>query len=337
MLALAFAALLESTPAATVARLEASLALFQHARTSIERKIGNSQAIDLAYRLIQDEQNLAMPVPVSYAADWRETLETESDLDTQAMRDLAAGTPHPLSLSRSGLYETFLRSSVDGTWLPTAVYVPAGAKPGAPLALMLHGNTQSETNLLGQPFFRRLADRTGTILVAPWGRGAFDFEGAARTEVYDVLSAVQRAFAPDRKHTYLVGYSMGGYSVFELGPHYNQWSAVMDVCGAIPQEAGPPVLFAWRDTPVYVVTGTRDAVIPPAYPEQTATTLAGVGIPTSFYEEPSGEHMLRTLVPALSSAWTDMHAGVVRSGSVPAVRSITLPKLARNGADGMKP
>jgi acetyl esterase/lipase len=97
------------------------------------------------------------------------------------------------------------------------------------------------------------------------------------------------------------------------------------------------VAFAWRETPVYVVTGSRDTVVPASYPEQTATMLAAMDVPTSFYEQPAGEHALRTLYPALASAWSDMHADVVHSGSVPAPKAIGLPRMARIGDDGMKP
>jgi hypothetical protein len=85
------------------------------------------------------------------------------------------------------------------------------------------------------------------------------------------------------------------------------------------------------------VTGKHDTVVPAAYPEQTATVLAAMAVPTSFYEQPAGEHALRTLYPALAAAWLDMHAGIVHSGSVPAPKAVGLPKMAKIGSDAMKP
>jgi poly(3-hydroxybutyrate) depolymerase len=187
---------------------------------------------------------------------------------------------------------------------------------------MLHGRGESETNMLGVSYFRQLADRTGTILAAPWGRGAAEFEGAASTDVYDARTAVKRAFGVDARRTYLVGYSMGGFAVFKIGPSH-EWAAVLDISGAMLNSE--VVDFAWRATPVYVVTGKRDVVVPPALCEETAAYLASGGVPTTFYEQPDGEHWLRTLMPALSGAWDDMYAGVVRESSVPIRVNDSLP------------
>ena len=109
-------------------------------------------------------------------------------------------------------------SRVDRTWQLVAVYVPPLRPARAPLAIVLHGNPQTEAELLAPPWLRRLADRTGTILVAPYGRGIYDYAEPAATDVYDLLTAVQEALPVDRGRTYLAGYSMGGFSVFKIGP-----------------------------------------------------------------------------------------------------------------------
>jgi poly(3-hydroxybutyrate) depolymerase len=227
-------------------------------------------------------------------------------------------------LARKGVYETFIPSSVDGTWIPVAIYVPehTAAKPS--LAIMLHGSGEAETNMLGEPYFRELADRTGTILVAPWGRG--DFKGVAVKDVYDVLAAAGRAFDPDPRRTYLVGYSMGGFRAFTIGPGHD-WAAVMVISGAMLNRNVSSVQFSWRLTPVYVITGKSDVVVPPALGEETATYLAFLGVPTAFYEQPDGQHWFRSLMPVLSTAWNDMYAGVVRANSVPIARNGVPPKL----------
>lgn len=309
------------------AQLNAGLTDFQRTRPTIERVVGKSQAIDLGMRLIQDREYLDITLPPGYSAnDWSETVRTIVATDLQAITDAGAGRRRPLTLESKGLYETFVSSSIDGTWLPVAVYVPPHASNGAPLALLLHGNPQSETELLGQPYFRRLADSTGTILVAPWGRGAYDYEGPAQTDVYDVLRAAQSALHTDARRCYLVGYSMGGFSVFKIGPSYPHWTAVMDIAGALLNSGVPAVRFAWRETPVYVVTGTRDASIPSVYAQETARYLAGLGLPAGLYIQPEGNHGVRTLMPALTSAWADMHAGTIRASAVPQMTA-SLPSL----------
>lgn len=309
------------------AQLNAGLTNFQRTRPTIEREVGQAQAIDLGMRLIQDREYLDITLPSGYStADWSETVRTIVATDLQAIEDAGAGRRRPLSLESKGLYETFVPSSIDGTWLPVAVYVPPGASSGAPLALLLHGNPQSETELLGQPYFRRLADSTGTILVAPWGRGTYDYEGAAQTDVYDVLRAAQSALHTDARRCYLVGYSMGGFSVFKIGPSYPHWTAVMDIAGALLNSGVPAVRFAWRETPVYVVTGVHDGSIPSIYAQETAQYLAGMGLPAGLYVQPEGNHGVRTLMPSLSAAWADMHAGVIRASAVPSTTA-SLPSI----------
>lgn len=315
MLFLLLAVTVAASTTAAPTRLDDALRSFGGARTLIERQVGSSQALDLGYRLVQDQGIAALAPPRSYGADWQDALEHEVALDVQAIADLAAQSPHAMTPERTGLYEAFVHSRVDGLLLPVAVYVPANASRGGPLAVLLHGRQQSETNLLGQPYFRRLADRTGTVLVAPYARGVYDYGGAAERDVYDVLSAAQGAFAPDARRVFLVGYSMGGFSAFKIGPHYAKWSAVLDVSGALEGNADP-VLFSWRVTPLYIVDGKQDTSVPAVYPERTAAALSQMGVPTSFYEQADGGHALRTLVPALTEAWLDMHSGIVRSDSI---------------------
>lgn len=319
------AALAYAAPANIQAQIASGLRRFESARAKIEREVGPDQAIDLGYRLVADNQYVSPP-PAGYAsAEWNETARTIVSLDAQAIADLASGTPQPLTPAHKGVYETFVPSSVDGKWIPVAVYVPEQVASRPSLALMLHGSGESETNMLGEPYFRQLADRTGTILVAPWGRGASDFQGVATKDVYDVLAAARRAFRPDDRRTYLVGYSMGGFTVFKIGPGH-EWAAVMDISGAMLNSDVSSVQFSWRTTPVYVVTGKRDVVVPPVLGEETASYLSALGVPTAFYEQADGEHWFRTLMPVLSQAWSDMYAGIVRQSSVPVALG-PLPKL----------
>jgi poly(3-hydroxybutyrate) depolymerase len=300
-----------------------ALQRFDAARPRIAAELGADAATDFRHRLFDDLDRQRMQVPESYApADWAEAVANIVALDIEAVDQLVAGTPAPLRAT-PGLHEAFVRSRVDGTWQLLAIYVPPGAKPQrAPLAMVLHGNPQTEAELLGPPVLRRLADRTGTILVAPFGRGIYDFAEPAATDVYDLLGTVQDAFAADRGRTYLVGYSMGGFSVFKIGPRGGyRWSGAMCISGAILNSGVRPVSIAWKDMRLYVVTGAHDDSIPTRYGEQTAAYLAGMGLPVSFYEEPRGTHSLRTLVPSLERAWDDMHAALTRPENVPVARA----------------
>ena len=311
--------------------IASALARYEAARARVEAELGVDEAGALHRRLFDDLELQAAPPQDGYtAADWADTVANSLNLDVQAVDQLVAGAPAPLRAT-PGLHEILVPSRVDRHWQLVAVYVPPSLKPGkAPLAIALHGNPETESHLLGMPYLRRLADRTGTIVVAPFGRGIYDYEEPAATDVYDLLRTVQDALPVDRGRTYLVGYSMGGFSVFKIGPRGGyRWAAAMCISGAILNSGVRAVSIAWATLPVYVITGAHDESIPTKYGEQTAAYLASLGLPVSFYEEANGTHFMRTLTPSLQRAWDDMHAALVRRENVPAVRAgLNLPGSA---------
>lgn len=319
----------------TLPPVAAALQRYATARPQIEAELGPAGAAALHRRLFDDLELQAMPAPDGYpASDWAETKANVTRLDIEALDQLVAGTPAPLQMT-PGLHEVLVPSRVDHTLQLVALYVPASVRPPrAPLAILLHGNPQTESELLGPPYFRRLAERTGTIIAAPYGRGIYDFEEPAATDVYDLLDTLQRTLPVDRGRTYLTGYSMGGFTVFKIGPRGGyRWAGVMCISGAILNSGVRPVSLAWREMRLYVVTGVNDTSIPTKYSEQTAGFLAGVGLPVSFYREPRGSHAVRTLVPSLERAWDDMHAGLTRPESVPVSRTgFAAPMSAPTGA-----
>lgn len=323
-----------AAPAPTIAASAIARALerYEGARARVEAELGVTEAAVLHARLFDDLELQAAPAPEGYsAADWADTVTSTLSLDIEAVDQLVAGAPAPLRLT-PGLHEVLLPSRVDKRWQLVAVYVPPSLKQSgkAPLAIALHGNPETESHLLGMPFFRRLADRTGTIVVAPYGRGIYDYEEPAATDVYDLLRAVQDAFPIDRGRTYLVGYSMGGFTVFKIGPRGGRrWSAAMCISGAILNSGVRAVSIAWQTLPIYVVTGANDGEVPTRFGEQTAAYLASAGLPVSFYEESKGTHFIRSLTPSLQRAWDDMHAALVRGENVPVVRAgFSLPGSA---------
>ena len=307
-------------PARTVVE---AMQRYAEAKSRIEAELGAEEAAAFGRRLFDDLERQGEPAPDGYgAADWSETVANVLKLDLEAADQLAAGTPAPLRLV-PGLHEVLVPSRVDRTWQLVALYVPPTVHATrVPLAIVLHGNPQTESELLAQPSLRRLADRTGTIVAVPYGRGLYDYAEPAATDVYDLLALLQNQFPVDRGRTYLAGYSMGGFSVFKIGPRGGaRWSGVLCISGAILNSGVRPVTIAWRTTPLYVVTGAHDESIPTKYGEQTASYLASLGLGVSFYEEPRGSHTLRTLWPSLERAWDDMHAALTRPETVPIARA----------------
>jgi pimeloyl-ACP methyl ester carboxylesterase len=296
----------------------------------VARVAGRDTTYDYFERLNEDLNQLDDPsVPKGYSADeWSATVANIGTLDVSLATQLLARSYQPMATIR-GLGETFVRSSKDGTMQPVAVYVPRSyeASRHSPLVLLLHGRPQSETQLLAPPFVGQLAEATGTIVIAPWGRGYYNFRESA-DDVYDALHAAEGAFAIDERKQYLAGYSMGGFSVFEVAPiHPDDWAAVMCISGALLGSDAPRVLARMARTPFYVLTGSADDSIPTAYPTASAAFLENAGVDVSFYSESGGTHRLVTLLPILTQAWNDMAHGVVRAPP-PVMGVIKLPSEA---------
>jgi predicted esterase len=298
------------------ASLRANAAEYLARISAVAPIAGRDTTFDYYQRLLDDAELFDdSSVPPGYTKEqWSLTLRQTARLDLSLARQLLQSSYQPMTAIR-GLGETLVTSSRDGTMQPVAVYVPASYSPGrpTPLIVLLHGRPQSETQLLGPPYFTRLAEQTGTILIAPWGRGYYNFRGSA-SDVYDALHAATRAFTIDSRKTFLAGYSMGGFSVFEVGPeHPNAWSAVMCIAGAMLGSDSQRVIAMMRTIPFYILTGSADASIPTQYPSATAAYLQAQGFDVSFYSQPGGIHRLVTLLPILTDAWIDMLHQIVRA------------------------
>lgn len=288
---------------------------------------GRDTTFDYYIRLVDDEHALNDPsVPDGYTADaWHETVRQTAQLDLSLAQQLIDKSYRSMATIR-GLGEALVRSSLDGTMQPVAVYVPASYAPNhpAPLVVLLHGRPQSETQLLSPAYIGALAEVSGSIVIAPWGRGYYNFRGAS-PDVYDALDAAKASFAIDARRVYLAGYSMGGFSVFEIAPErHDDWAAVMCIAGSLLGADAQRLVGAMRTTPFYVLTGSDDDSIPTLYPTTTAAYLQSQGLDVSFYSQHGGIHRLITLLPILTQAWSDMLHHIVRAPA-PMTGAITLP------------
>ncbi|HEY6450165.1 MAG TPA: hypothetical protein VIX60_05740, partial [Candidatus Cybelea sp.] len=185
--------------------LQATAAAYRANMVSIARLAGRDTTYDYYERLLDDVELLDdQSVPAGYtAAQWSQTTRRIASLDLSLASQLLEGSASSISSIR-GLGEVLVRSSRDDTLQPVALYVPSSYAPDrpAPLIVMLHGHPQSETALLAPPYIAQIAEQTGTIIVAPWGRGYYDFRGSD-SDVYDALHAATRAFAIDARKKFL--------------------------------------------------------------------------------------------------------------------------------------
>ncbi|HEX3672592.1 MAG TPA: hypothetical protein VHT92_12890 [Candidatus Cybelea sp.] len=295
--------------------LRSTAAAYLSAIATIAPVAGRETTFDYYERLNQDLAMLDTDAPQGYTpAQWSQMTTGVASLDLSLATQLVDRSYRSMAEVR-GFGEVFVHSSHDGTMQPVAVYVPRGYTPGrpTPLIVMLHGQPQSETQLLASSPMAPLADAAGAIVVAPWGRGYYDFRRSS-SDVYDALHEAARAFSIDRRKQYLVGYSMGGFAVFEVAPiHADEWTAVMCIAGSLLGSDSERLLALMPRTPFYILTGSADESIPTRYPTSTAAFLSASGLDVSFYSQSGGTHRLASLMPILSQSWNDMLSGIVRA------------------------
>jgi len=325
----AFARPSEADDSASKAVVAKALINLQRHLDIANKAMGEDGALLLGQRLADDLENFDDPtLPDGFTqAAWTERLANVAMMDTSIVSQVLSGRLEPLSTAK-GLAERIVLSRVDNTMQPIALYVPQTLRADPSLIVLLHGRPQTESEILGAPYFRSLADQSNAIIVAPWGRGNYNFFGAATDDVYQTVAEVAAAFDVDEHRVFLAGYSMGGFSVFKVGPtRGSRWAGVLCISGSILNSEAASVVKAWRNTKIYVVNGKLDTEIPPQYGLYTAQYLASMGIPTGFYQEPKGTHYIPTLMPALTGAWNDMLKGVVKNMPTMTQTSFTLPQM----------
>ncbi|HEX3370312.1 MAG TPA: hypothetical protein VHS56_12100 [Candidatus Cybelea sp.] len=307
--------LLGTQPAGPARQLDALAARYYAQAARIAAATGRDCAMDYYQRLLDDASmfDSAAPSGVS-AASWEELRQNFVRLDSSLATQLLDSAYQPMASVR-GLGESFVRSSKDATMQPVAVYVPRSYSPSrpAPLLIFLHGRLQAESHLLSPQYIADLAEQTGTIVVAPYARGYYDYNGS-ESDVYDAFDAASSAFNIDVRRRYLAGYSMGGFSVFKIAPmHPSDWSAVMSIAGSLLNSRAARVLSSLSRTRFYVLTGAQDPIVQTNFAIDTAVFLRDSGLPVTFYSQPDGTHSIYTLHSILAQAWLDMERGVVRS------------------------
>lgn len=303
-----------TAPAELSDSLRSAAASYYAVIARVAQATNRDSTLDYYWRLVNDANAWDDPKSVYRSSpDLEAALAEMSQLDLSLARQLLAREYRPMSVVR-GLGEVLVRSSKDGTMQPVAVYVPSHYAPGTPAALVvfLHGHGQAESHLLALPIITALAERTNTIVVAPYGRGYYDYN-ASESDVYDALDAATHAFSIAPRERYLAGYSMGGFSAFGIAPmRAGDWSAVMCIAGALVRQKAYAVTTKLRGLRFYVLTGSRDDNVPTAWPTATAAYLRDNGMTVSYYSQPDGTHELRSLQTIFQSAWDDMERGVVR-------------------------
>jgi predicted peptidase len=217
----------------------------------------------------------------------------------------------------------FLERTIDVGGTPRAyrVYVPAGAKPGAklPIVLYLHGRGESGTdnqrqigNSLGLAI-RQNPARFPFIVVFPQIQRGELWVGPPAEMALAALDATAKEFGADPKRVYLTGISLGGYGAWYLAAaHPERFAAVAPVCGglvppfpldrvraalparivAILEAPDPYAAYAKAigKLPVWTFHGDADRTVPVEGTRRIVAALEANGSPVRYSEYPGVDH-----------------------------------------------
>jgi predicted esterase len=163
------------------------------------------------------------------------------------------------------------------------LYVPSNYVPSKPYALVicLHG-----AGFTGDAYLERWQTRLddGYLVACPtlpqgnwWTREAADV-------VLATLRAVQSQYHVDPNRIFLTGMSNGGIGVYLIGSHYAPIFAGLAPMASGLDDVLLPFLENLRHTPVYLIHGTQDQVMPVELSRTVAQTLTRLGYPFTYRE-----------------------------------------------------
>ena len=188
----------------------------------------------------------------------------------------------PYSLQPVGLMPDERVTVRDRTY-PYSLAVPQSYEPTRdyPLVVCLHG-----AGFTGEAYLDRWKSRLGEgyILACPTYPAGAWFTRRAEELVLATLRAVQQRYRIDPNRIFLSGMSNGGIGAWLVGMHHAPLFA-----GLAPMASGlDDVLFPFlenlRTTPVYIIHGSQDQVMPVELSRKLAGELKHMGYPFIYRE-----------------------------------------------------
>jgi dienelactone hydrolase len=207
------------------------------------------------------------------------------------------------------------------------LYVPLNYQSSKSYALVicLHG-----AGFTGDAYLERWQTRLNEqyILACPtlpqgnwWTREAADV-------VLATLHAVQSLYHVDPDRIFLTGMSNGGIGVYLIGSHYAPLFAGLAPMASGLDDVLLPFLKNLRHTPVYLIHGTQDQVMPVELSRTIAQELTRLGYPYTYREHDrthpvaGGHYFPREELPDLI-AWFDAQHRESLSKTLTVVRDAT--------------
>lgn len=246
----------------------------------------------------------------------RGDLETQTRLELKLDAELLINRC-PIFAAIDGLDESWYNSDPLVPPDPVAFYVPKPDDRGRyALVVLLHGERETETDVLTHELFRRLADRSHAILVAPWGTGSLLWGDPAATEVANVVAQVEQAFPVDPRHIYLAGVASGGTGVFHVAAlRPGRFAAVLAVNAKLRADDAFAVRHSLTDRGVYLVDAGHSANAPSDMQLGAFQALANACVPVSLYQAPLAGDDFYQIGDTIERAWNDMFDGTIRDPS----------------------
>jgi predicted esterase len=178
-----------------------------------------------------------------------------------------------------------------GQLQPYAVYVPTKPAPagGYGLTLLLHALFTNYNLYLSSRNESEFAQTgPGSIVVTPEARGPDgNYDALAGADVFEAMADVAAHYRLDPSRTALSGYSMGGIGTFQLGEQFpDLFGKAFSISGT--DQTG--MLGNLRNLPILMWNMVADEEVPIPGPEQTASTLDGLGYRYELDEFTPGEH-----------------------------------------------
>lgn len=263
----------------------------------------------------ESEAPAPAPPPLSTLL-WEYLWTDDSDLAdrtlSQLLQDPRATLPALLSILKTDpayapqsvgmLPENFV--PLRGRRYHYGLFVPESYMPAKPHALVicLHG-----MGFTGEAYLERWAPRLGEgyILACPTLPRADWWSRTAEELVLATIDEVQRRYAIDPDRIFLTGMSNGGIGTYVVGAHHaDRFAALAPMAGGL-EDVLFPFLQNLRHTPVYLLHGAKDHVMPIQLSRDIDAELTRLGYPHVLREHPrehpqAGGHFFpRDEVPAL--------------------------------------
>lgn len=209
------------------------------------------------------------------------------------------GTIHP----EIHTFDSVISKPVRATYL---LYLPPGyQRPNStwPLLLFLHGAGErgSDLTVLRRQVLPRLAEEGALpfILVAPQTP---DGELWSTDALLGLLDHLEGGLRVDHSRVYLTGLSMGGFGAWDLATaHPERFAALVVISGG----GNPVEVCRLRNTPVWIVHGRKDDVIPVNWSEVMANRLERCQgrVRVTIYDDAGHDAWTRTYSDPAFKAW----------------------------------